>query len=277
MPPTLRALAPAVPLARVLARLVARRRLPHALLLEGADAPGRLALARALAAALLCPEPVDGDACGRCAHCRHSAAGTHPDLLALPDAEAAPNGLPVETVREAAERAGASALLGVAKVIIVPDAERLRGAAANALLKVLEEPPPRTVFVLAASAAALLLPTIRSRVQAFRLPPAPERPPGGGEAPPPALAALLDAPSLAAIAATLAQLERRAGDGAAQRQLLRQWIDAVIGARRRDLAAPEPARAERALGDLERLLRARADLDLHFPPRTVLEALAFAR
>lgn len=229
---------------RLLARLVDRGRLPHALVLEGPPGCGRRTVARALAAALLCPERSLGDACGTCAHCAQAAAGTHPDIAELPGRREAPTGLPVEAARDMAAAAASSPLLGVAKAIIVPDAERLRGAAANALLKILEEPPPRTTLILTAGASASLLGTIRSRAQAYRLQ-ALTQPEvvellerngverararaiaaaGGGArtaaagAPPPAplpdLERLLAGLDLAALAKVLALLPSRADDGA---------------------------------------------------------------
>lgn len=154
---------------RLLARLVDRGRLPHAIVLEGPAGCGRRTLARTLAAALLCPERRDGDACGVCTHCAQAAAGTHPDISELPGMRESPSGLPVDAARETAEAAASSPLLGVGKAIIVPDAERLRGASSNALLKILEEPPPRTTLILTAVASASLLGTIRSRAQSYRL------------------------------------------------------------------------------------------------------------
>jgi DNA polymerase III subunit delta' len=154
---------------RLLARLVDRERLPHAVILEGPQGSGRRTLARAVAAALLCPERQAGDACGQCAHCMQAAAGTHPDITEMPGSREAPGGMPVDAARAVAEAASSSPLLGIGKAIIVPDAERLRGASANALLKILEEPPPRTTLMLTAASAASLLGTIRSRAQVYRL------------------------------------------------------------------------------------------------------------
>jgi hypothetical protein len=154
---------------RLLARLIDRDRLPHAMILEGPQGCGRRTLARAVAAAKLCPERRSGDACGLCAHCLQSAGGTHPDIFELPGRRIAPNGPSVEDARTVADSAAASPLLGIGKAIIIPDAELLRDAAANALLKIIEEPPPRTVIILTVASVGGLLGTIRSRAQLYRL------------------------------------------------------------------------------------------------------------
>ncbi|HEX3135063.1 MAG TPA: DNA polymerase III subunit delta', partial [Planctomycetota bacterium] len=71
-------------LPRLLVRLIARTRLPHAIILDGIPGCGRRTLARAVAQALLCHAPHQGDACGACASCRVLAAETHPDCIELP-------------------------------------------------------------------------------------------------------------------------------------------------------------------------------------------------
>lgn len=171
---------------RLLRRLVARERVPGAVLFDGQPGCGRRSVSRALAAALLCPTPIDGDACGTCRSCHLVADGNHPDLVALPHdtdedhpdpavAEAARAQLNADAVRELIEvRAWESPLLGRRRVFLLPVVERLqRGQAtmANALLKALEEPPAAVHFILTAAAAAGLMATIRSRTQCYRLQP----------------------------------------------------------------------------------------------------------
>lgn len=302
---------------RLLGRLVDRGRLPHALVLEGPPGCGRRTVARALAAALLCPERVLGDACGVCAHCAQAAAGTHPDIAELPGQREAPTGLPVEMARTMAEAASSTPLLGVAKAIIVPDAERLRGATANALLKILEEPPPGTTLILTAGASASLLGTIRSRTQAYRLQALtqPEQvallerhgvdrararaiaAAGGSvraaaavaapEAPLKELRRLLSGLDMPALASVLAQLPSRVEDdgddgeartpAAVQRACLREWLMALGAQVRGELRSPEPRTAGVALEQLDRIARAVADLDRNHTPRLALEALTLAR
>lgn len=157
---------------RLLQRLVARGRLPHALLIEGTPGSGRRTLSRGLAGALLCASPVDGDACLQCPSCLMVDAGTHPDLVELPHDGASSSDPSVEMVRDqVASAARESALVGPRRVFLLYGVERLRGAAANALLKVLEEPPPGTHLVMTTAAANGVLATIRSRAQLLRLQP----------------------------------------------------------------------------------------------------------
>jgi hypothetical protein len=285
-------------LVRLLARLIARRHLPHALVLDGPPRCGRRTAARALAAALLCPEKIDGDACGRCAHCAQARSNTHPDLFELPNDREAPGGIPVDDLRAVAESAFSSPLLGVGKVIILPDAERLRGASANALLKVLEEPSPSTSLILTAASAAGLLGTIRSRVQVFRMSalspddaarlrssaPQPATPP----APLAELERLVGAPDLGAVSQVQAALDVQAAavadeegadltPAAAQRAVLRAWLGELCVRLRGGLRNRDPAVAGSAVDRLERVQRALGDLDRNQGTRFVLEALSIAR
>jgi DNA polymerase-3 subunit delta' len=154
-------------------RLAARRAqgtLPHALLLCGPGGVGKRAFAAAFAAALLC-ERVDaeGMACGACRACRLVAAGSHPDRLAL-GLELRDDGKPrteivVEQIRLLGERLAMTAQFGGLQIALLDPADAMNHAAANALLKTLEEPGPATVIVLVADQPARLPATIRSRCQ----------------------------------------------------------------------------------------------------------------
>ena len=98
-------------------------------------------------------------------------SGVHPDCLLLPDDREAPQ-MAVEVVRESLVLAATeSALMGHGRVFILPMVERLRHEAANALLKILEEPPADTHIIMTSSSGDGLLPTIRSRSQRFRMQP----------------------------------------------------------------------------------------------------------
>lgn len=278
---------------RVLARLVDHGRLPHAIIIEGPQGCGRRTLARALAMAQLCPQRSRGDACGVCAHCRQAEAGTHPDLLELPGLREQPGGLAVEAVREVAEGAFSSPLLGVGKAIILPDAERLRDQSANALLKVLEEPPPNTWILLTVASSAGLLGTIRSRAQLFRLAaltPADQARlrPGAVRAPAqPAplddLLAVVSSADFAAVSRVVAALPEKGGEdedltpAAAQRSMLRSWLVAFAERLRADLRSRDPRVSGIAVERLERVQRALSDLERNLGPRLVLDALAAGR
>jgi DNA polymerase-3 subunit delta' len=154
-------------------RLTAEReRLPHALLLHGSAGIGKRALAMELARWLLCQAPKTDGGCDECPSCQWFAQGGHPDFRLIEpaaEAEGAEEGkkggkrITVDQVREVVEFLTLSAHQGGWRAVVLQPAEALGVAAANALLKTLEEPPGDVRFVLASEAAHQLLPTIRSR------------------------------------------------------------------------------------------------------------------
>ena len=180
--------------------------LPPALLLVGAHGVGKQRLGLWLAQGLVC-EKGPGAPCGACQACRMAASLSHPDihwffpiqrpkgdesrqveeaddLLAAaiaarreqplyhrPDNMAA---LFLPVVRALHRRAQMRPAMARAKVFVIGDAERLvpqesSPEAANAMLKVLEEPPADTYFVLTTAEPSALLPTIRSRLVQLRV------------------------------------------------------------------------------------------------------------
>jgi DNA polymerase-3 subunit delta' len=152
--------------------LAGKSRPAHALLIAGPAGVGKAALARAWTRALLCEAPAsDGDACGSCAACHWFDTGTHPDfrLLSLQDKEnkdgetVLANEIDVEQARATVDFVQLSTYRAGRRVVLVEPADALNLSAANALLKVLEEPPLNTTFVLLTNQARRLLPTIRSR------------------------------------------------------------------------------------------------------------------
>jgi DNA polymerase-3 subunit delta' len=192
---------------------IARRRgsLPQSLLLHGPAGVGKQRLALWLAQTLVCEH--EDAPCETCRHCKYARGLTHPDIMwAFPlprpkegdrgfeDARAdlqqagqdraeasglyaAPSGsdgIFIATVKMLVTSAAMSPALAPRKIYVVGDADRMvpqEGAefAANAFLKLLEEPPRNTFLVLTTSAVSSLLPTIRSRVVAVRVAPLPER------------------------------------------------------------------------------------------------------
>src|SRR6267154_11647 len=192
---------------RRLVGAIASGRLPQALLFEGPTGVGKQRLALWLAQALVCEQ--SGEGCGECQHCKLVLNLSHPDVHwfvplelskkggdadkqvelveeALGEEMAArrqqplyqpPSGLAshgIAAVRLLLRRLVLTPAMGRRKVFVIGDAERLvpqtgAEAAANALLKALEEPPADTVLILTTAAPDALLPTILSRVVRVRV------------------------------------------------------------------------------------------------------------
>lgn len=140
-------------------------RIPHAMLFCGAEGVGKAMTAEALAAVLLCHEPSEGQCCGRCPACLALKAGNHPDYFQLlPESSGkAAKSIKIEAVRELQAGIARVPLLSQRRVVIIHEAEKMNEAAANCLLKTIEEPAGQVVFILLTSAPAALLDTIISR------------------------------------------------------------------------------------------------------------------
>lgn len=153
-----------------LRRSLARQQVSHAYLFAGPPGVGKKTAALAWAQALNCLAPVDDDACDACLTCLRIRNRNYPDVFWI---EAGGESVKIEQVREIRQRALHPPYEGRYLVIILPQAENLTLEAANALLKLLEEPAPRTVFVLVSDRPQSLLPTVRSRCQAVNFYPLP--------------------------------------------------------------------------------------------------------
>ncbi|OBG95530.1 DNA polymerase III subunit delta' [Mycobacterium sp. E3251] len=118
----------------------------HAWLITGPPGSGRSVAALCFAAALQCTS--DGEpGCGQCRACTTTMAGTHSDVRRV-----IPEGLSigVDEMRAIVQIASRRPATGHRQIVVIEDADRLTEGAANALLKVVEEPPPSTVFLLCA-------------------------------------------------------------------------------------------------------------------------------
>ncbi|MGE2724281.1 DNA polymerase III subunit delta' [Mycolicibacterium pulveris] len=118
----------------------------HAWLITGPPGSGRSVAALCFAAALQCTS--DGvPGCGECRACATTLAGTHADVRRI-----IPEGLSigVDEMRAIVQIASRRPSTGRWQIVLIEDADRLTEGAANALLKVVEEPPPSTVFLLCA-------------------------------------------------------------------------------------------------------------------------------
>lgn len=198
---------------QLLAHMVETERVPHALLFTGEEGRGQIPMALALAEALLCEQPVKGQACGTCPSCHLNSKFIHPDLhfvfpvvkrknksdaplsdqyLALwrealtesrylgaerwretLNTENQQPGIFTKEAENITGKISLKASLGGYKVVIVWQAELMNEETANKLLKLLEEPPERTVFILISAQPEHLLTTIVSRTQEIAFPPIP--------------------------------------------------------------------------------------------------------
>src|SRR5438105_298499 len=158
--------------ARSLQRAVASGTLAHAYLITGPAQIGKRTLARELAAALNCDAPPQERPCHGCRNCRMTDHEQHPDLIVVERSDGRKD-LRVEDVRAARASVDWRPYQGRYKVYLFVDADEMNPAAANALLKTLEEPPPLVLHVLTASQAEAVPPTVLSRCRVLPVPPVP--------------------------------------------------------------------------------------------------------
>lgn len=140
-------------------------RQPQAMIIEGNPGIGKSVLTKAIVAELLCrqakPEP-----CGTCQSCRIFRSGQHPDLFTVVSEK---DLIKVAAIRSLVQFFTATAHSARHKVAVIEHAHSMNTAAANALLKVLEEPPAGSLLILQTDRMHQLLPTIRSRCVHLKL------------------------------------------------------------------------------------------------------------
>ncbi|HET9113270.1 MAG TPA: DNA polymerase III subunit delta' [Burkholderiales bacterium] len=159
-----------------------RKQLPHAILLHGRLGLGKFELAEAFVKLLLCESRNESitQACGVCPSCHWLDLGHHPDVQVLQPGildETGETGteqkksewINVEQVRTAIEFLHLSAHRKGLRIVLVRPAEALNAAAANALLKTLEEPPEHALLLLVSHQPSRLLPTLLSRCHQMKL------------------------------------------------------------------------------------------------------------
>lgn len=190
---------------RLLEGALERDRLPHAYIFHGSPGVGKTTTAFALAQRLNCLEATQGDPCGACSPCRKYERLQHPDLhWHFPMPASVKGGKRAEEIRkqlderlepgifrfhfstaasiaigrdkdtragsvaELRHQAGMHSVEARTKVFVISEADRMTDAAANSLLKILEEPRPGNLLILCTSNPGALLDTILSRCQALR-------------------------------------------------------------------------------------------------------------
>ena len=163
-----------VPHQNILSKQFSHNILPHAILINGVTGAGKLELAHWLLNLLHCqqPELINKDEvlqrCGHCKSCLLLKSHTYPDHLNL---IAEKNSLGVDDIRHANSFLQKTAYLGTFKTVLIEHSQSMTSAAANALLKTLEEPSENSVIVLLTNDIENLLPTIISRSRVLNIRP----------------------------------------------------------------------------------------------------------
>jgi DNA polymerase-3 subunit gamma/tau len=146
-------------------------RIHHAYLFSGPRGCGKTSSARIMARSLNCEKGPTPNPCGKCQSCTDLVANG-PGSIDVIELDAATHGL-VDDARDLRDKAFFAPVKSQYKIYIIDEAHQLGPGAANALLKVVEEPPPHVLFIFATTEPEKLISTIRSRTHhyPFRLVP----------------------------------------------------------------------------------------------------------
>ncbi len=154
----------------VLSKEVAEGTFGHAYIFTGSRGIGKTTCAKILAKAVNCPNQKDGEPCGHCPICTGIDEGS---LLDITEMDAASN-RNIDDIRSLRSEANFTPAVAKYRVYIIDEAHMLTKEAANALLKIMEEPPEHVIFILATTEVYKLPATILSRCMRFdfkRMPP----------------------------------------------------------------------------------------------------------
>ena len=154
----------------VLSKEVAEGTFGHAYIFTGSRGIGKTTCAKILAKAVNCPNEKDGEPCGECPVCTGIDDGS---LLDVTEMDAASN-RNIDDIRDLRSEANFTPAVAKYRVYIIDEAHMLTKEAANALLKIMEEPPEHVIFILATTEVHKLPATILSRCMRFdfrRMPP----------------------------------------------------------------------------------------------------------
>ncbi len=169
----------------IFGRLIKSERVPHSLLFTGKEGIGKKQFALEVAKSFVCFDPNDFQACGECKNCNRASNfvfpkfddrdahkkvifSDHSDIgMVIPYR----NNILVDAIRELETEANFLPYEAKARFFLIDDADKMNDAAANALLKTLEEPAKTTYIFLISSRPSALLPTILSRCQTIRFAP----------------------------------------------------------------------------------------------------------
>lgn len=151
--------------ARIIENTVKQNKLSHAYLFTGLHGTGKTTLARIMALIVNCENGPSIDYDVESPICKAIISGTCPDVVEL---DAASN-TSIDDIREIRKSAYQSPMMCAKRIFIIDEVHCLKGPAASALLKILEEPPPSAMFILATTDPHKIIETILSRCQRINL------------------------------------------------------------------------------------------------------------
>lgn len=149
-----------------LTRSLSEGRIGHAYIFSGPAGIGKRTIASIFAGLLLCDNPQNGSACGKCRPCLMMENGSNPDYRSISGEESS---IGVDMIREIQSDAVLKPMYSKHKVYIVEEAAKMTEQAQNCLLKTFEEPPGYVVVMLLTTNYEKLLETVRSRAQHLKL------------------------------------------------------------------------------------------------------------